>query len=113
MKKLPTLQDLGFINLFEDRILVQLDKSEEKTASGIILTTGEDEPKQKYGFVIGYGPGEYDDNREKLIRPIEIKRGDRVMFGKYEGSEISIQGQEYYIIRMLGVIALMENKGGL
>lgn len=107
-KSLPTLDELGFEKLFEDRILVQLEKSEKVSKGGIILATGEEDEKQKIGYVIGFGPGEFDDNREKIIRPVEVKRGDRVMFGKYEGSEIDLYGQEYYIIRQLGVIAVLK-----
>jgi chaperonin GroES len=107
MQNLPTLKDLGFEKLFEDRILVRLESSEQKSKGGLILMAPPGEEKQRIGTVIGFGPGEYDDRREVCIRPIEVQIGDRVMFGKYEGSEISIQGREYYIIRMMGVIGLL------
>lgn len=108
MKNLPTLQELGFKKLFEDRILVRLEGSEQKSKGGIILVAPEGEEKQKIGIVIGHGPGEMDLDREKIIRPVEVQRGDRVMFGKYEGSELSLKGEAYYIIRQLGIIGVME-----
>jgi chaperonin GroES len=110
MKRLPSLQELGFKKLFEDRILVKLESFEQKTKSGLILPVSEGEEKQRIGIVIGFGPGEMDDAREKIIRPVEVEIGDRVMFGKYEGSEINIQGDSYFIIRQIGVIALMGPK---
>lgn len=107
MKKLPTLADLGFIKLFEDRILVKLEDGDQKSKGGIILIQKDGEEKQKIGVVIGTGPGERDLETGKLIRAVEVKRNDRVMFGKYEGSELSLQGEAYYIIRQLGIIGQM------
>jgi chaperonin GroES len=107
-QNLPTLGELGFEQLYEDRILVKLESAETKSKGGIILAVPKDEEKQKIGIVIGSGPGEFDHSREKVIRPVEVKRGDRVMFGKYEGSELSLMGEPYYIIRQLGLIGKMK-----
>ncbi len=92
------------IKPLNDRILVQRIKEEEKTAGGIIIPdTAKEKPQE--GKVIAAGPGKINDNG-KLIR-LEIKKGDKVLFGKYAGTEVKIDGVEHLIMReddILGVI---------
>jgi chaperonin GroES len=77
-----------------DRVVVERIEAEEKTAGGIIIPdTAKEKPQQ--GKVIGVGPGGRDE-AGKLI-PIDLKVGDRVLFGKWSGTEVKIDGIEYLI----------------
>lgn len=88
-----------------DRVVVKRLTAEEKTAGGIIIP---DSAKEKpiEATVIAVGNGRTNDKGE--IRPLEVKAGDRVLFGKYSGSEIKLDGEEFLIMReddILGIIA--------
>jgi len=87
-----------------DRVLVRRIEADEKTAGGIIIPdTAKEKPSQ--GEVIAVGPGGRDD-AGKLI-PIDIKTGDRVLFGKWSGTEVKIGGEDLLIMKesdILGVI---------
>jgi chaperonin GroES len=87
-----------------DRIVVKRIDAEDKSAGGIIIPdTAKEKPSQ--GEVVGVGPGGRDDNG-KLI-PIDIKVGDRVLFGKWSGTEVKIDGQDLLIMKesdIMGVI---------
>ena len=75
----------------EDRVLVQPAAAEEKTASGIIIPdTAQEKPQE--GSVIAVGGGTSD-------KPVTVKVGDKILYGKYSGTEISIAGKEYLIMR--------------
>ncbi|OCC16428.1 Heat shock protein 60 family co-chaperone GroES [Dissulfuribacter thermophilus] len=92
------------IRPLHDRILVQRLEEEEKTKGGIIIPdTAKEKPIE--GKVIAVGNGKVLENGE--VRPLEVKVGDRVLFGKYAGTDIKIEGEEYLIMReddILGVI---------
>ena len=75
----------------KDRVLVEPHKAEEKTASGIIIPDSAQEKPQK-GTVIAVGNGKKDE-------PMSVKKGDVVMYGKYSGTEIKIDGKEYIIMK--------------
>ncbi|MCS6917110.1 MAG: co-chaperone GroES [Chitinophagales bacterium] len=75
----------------EDRVLVQPEPAEEKTASGIIIPDTAKEKPQR-GKVVAVGEG----SKEK---PVTVKVGDRVLYGKYAGTEITIDGEDYLIMR--------------
>lgn len=75
----------------KDRVLVEPHKAEEKTASGIIIPDSAQEKPQK-GTVIAVGNGKKDE-------PMSVKNGDVVMYGKYSGTEIKIDGKEYIIMK--------------
>lgn len=75
----------------EDRVLVQPEPAEEKTASGIIIPDTAKEKPQR-GKVVAVGEGSKD-------KPVTVKVGDKVLYGKYAGTEITIDGQEYLIMR--------------
>ncbi len=80
-----------------DRVLVQrLEEEEEKTAGGVYIPDTAKEKPQR-GKVIAVGPGKLTDDGKRL--PMDVKKGDEVLFGKYSGSDIKIDGQEYMIIR--------------
>lgn len=88
----------------QDRILVQRVEEETTTKGGIIIPdTAKEKPAE--GKVIAVGNGKMGDDGKRI--PIEIKTGDRILFGKYSGTEVKIEGQEYLIMReddVLGVI---------
>jgi chaperonin GroES len=88
----------------QDRILVQRVKEEEKTKGGIIIPdTAKEKPAE--GKVAAVGKGKVDENGKPI--PMEVKKGDRILFGKYSGTEIKIEGEEYLIMReddVLGII---------
>jgi len=89
----------------QDRILVQRVKEEDKTKGGIIIPdTAKEKPAE--GKVVAAGIGKLDENGKRIA--LEVKKGDRILFGKYSGSEVKIEGEEYLIMReddVLGVIA--------
>ncbi len=88
-----------------DRVLVERLESEDKSSGGIILPDSAKEKPQE-GKVISAGPGRKTEDGK--VVPMELKEGDRVLFGKYTGSEIKIEGIEYVIMKedeVLGVIA--------
>lgn len=88
--------------LFDDRVLVKPNEAEEKTAGGIIIPDTAKEKPQK-GKVIAVGKGKYADQTGNLI-PMQIKAGDTIMYGKYGGTEISINGEDYLIMRASDIL---------
>ena len=87
-----------------DRVLVRRIKEEEKTAGGIIIPDSAKEKPQE-GKVIAVGNGRVGDDGQ--VRALDVKKGDRVLFGKYSGSEVMLDGVEHLIMReddLLGVI---------
>jgi chaperonin GroES len=92
------------IRPLQDRILVQRLAEEEKTKGGIIIPdTAKEKPAE--GKVVSVGNGKLGDDGKRI--PLEIKKGDTILFGKYSGTEVTIEGKEYLIMReddILGVI---------
>ena len=88
----------------QDRILVQRVKEEEKTKGGIIIPdTAKEKPVE--GRVIAVGIGKLSEKGNRIA--LEVQKGDRILFGKYSGNEIKIEGEEYLIMReddVLGII---------
>ncbi len=82
-----------------DRVLVQPAAAEEKTASGIIIPDTAKEKPQK-GTVIAVGTGKKDE-------PITVKVGDTVLYGKYSGTEISVEGKDYLMMRESDIFAIL------
>ncbi len=82
-----------------DRVLVEPAAAEEKTASGIIIPDSAKEKPQK-GSVVAVGTGKKDE-------PITVKVGDQVLYGKYAGTEITIEGKEYLIMRESDIFAVI------
>ena len=92
------------IRPLQDRILVKRVAEEDKTKGGIIIPDSAKE-KPAEGEVVAVGAGKADDKGK--IRPLDVKKGDRILFGKYSGNEIKIDGVEHLILRedeILGVI---------
>jgi chaperonin GroES len=88
-----------------DRVVVKRIEAEEKSAGGIIIPdTAKEKPQQ--GEVIAVGPGGRDDTG-KLI-PIDLKIGDRVLFGKWSGTEVKLDGIEYLIMKESDVMGVLE-----
>jgi chaperonin GroES len=86
-----------------DRVVVKAIVQEEKTKGGIVLPdTAKDKPQE--GEVMAVGPGKVLDNGTKL-KP-EVKVGDRIIFSKYSGTEIKIEGEEYLILRESDILAI-------
>jgi len=92
------------IRPLQDRILVERVEEEEKTKGGIIIPdTAKEKPAE--GKVMAVGNGKIGDDGKRI--PLEIKKGDKILFGKYSGTEVKIDGKEYLIMReddILGVI---------
>jgi chaperonin GroES len=89
-----------------DRVVVKRIESDEKTAGGIIIPdTAKEKPQQ--GEVIAVGPGGRDESG-KLI-PIDVKAGDTVLFGKWSGTEVKIDGVEYLIMKESDIMGVMED----
>ncbi|MDP2644847.1 MAG: co-chaperone GroES [Desulfobacterales bacterium] len=89
----------------QDRILVQRLAEEEKTKGGIIIPdTAKEKPAE--GKVISVGNGKVGDDGKRI--PLEIKKGDSILFGKYSGSEVKIDGEEYLIMREDDVLGIIE-----
>jgi len=88
-----------------DKIIVEPEKEEEKTKSGIVLPDTAKEKPQK-GKVIAVGPGKILDNGQRS--PMEIKEGDIVIYSKYAGTEIKIEDKEYLIVSDRDILAVLE-----
>jgi chaperonin GroES len=89
-----------------DRVLVERVEEEQKTAGGIIIPdTAKEKPQE--GKVVAAGPGRTDKDG-KLI-PMDVKTGDRILFGKYSGTEIKIDGTEYLIMRVDDILGVLES----
>ncbi|MGH7923301.1 MAG: co-chaperone GroES [Candidatus Binatus sp.] len=88
-----------------DRILVKRVKEEERTKGGIIIPdTAKEKPQE--GKVVAVGKGKRDDDG-KLI-PIEVKAGDKILFGKYSGSEFKLEGEDLLILREDDILGIIE-----
>lgn len=82
-----------------DRVLVEPAEAEEKTASGIIIPDTAKEKPQR-GTVVAVGPGKKEE-------PTTVKQGDNVLYGKYSGTEISISGKDYLIMKEADIYAIV------
>ena len=92
------------IRPLQDRIIVKRTEEEEKTAGGIIIPdTAKEKPQE--GKVVAVGKGKVGEDGK--VQPLDVKPGDTVLFGKYAGTEIKIEGEEHLIMReddLLGVV---------
>jgi chaperonin GroES len=89
-----------------DRIVVKRLEEERKTASGIVIPdTAAEKPDQ--GEVIAVGPGKATDSGE--IRSLTVKVGDKVLFGKYAGQAIKIEGEEFLVMREEDILGIIES----
>ena len=93
------------IRPMNDRILVVRVEEEKKTAGGIIIPdTAKEKPQE--GKVMAAGPGKMGDDGKRV--PMELKKGDRVLFSKYAGSEIKIDGVEHIFMREDDILGILE-----
>jgi chaperonin GroES len=91
-----------------DRVVVTRIEAEEKTAGGIIIPdTAKEKPQQ--GEVVAVGPGGRDETGQLI--PIDLKVGDRVLFGKWSGTEVKIDGVEYLIMKESDIMGVLETEG--
>ena len=89
-----------------DRVVVKRIEEEEKTAGGIIIPdTAKEKPIQGEILAVGSGKLMEDGNR----RPLDVKVGDRVLFSKYAGTEVKVEGEELLIMREDDILAVIEN----
>ena len=92
------------IKPLEDRILVRPDEGEETTISGIVIPdTAKEKPQE--GTILAVGPGKRSDTGELV--PMDVKDGDRVMYSKYGGTEIKVDGEELLILSARDVLAIV------
>ena len=82
-----------------DRVLIKVLESEEKTAGGIIIPDTAQEKPQR-GLVVAVGPGKPDE-------PTTVKVGDSVLYGKYSGSDLQVEGRDYMIMRESDILAIV------
>lgn len=87
-----------------DRVIIKQDEAEETTASGLILTSNSKEKPQR-GVVVAAGEGKRADDGSLI--PMPVAEGDKVVYGKYAGQEIKIEGEDYIILRADDIIALV------
>jgi chaperonin GroES len=89
----------------EDRVVVKPQEAESKTAGGIVLPdTAKEKPLT--GKIIAVGPGKLDDEGKRI--PMSVKKNDIVLFGKYSGSEVELDGEDYKILRESEILGVIE-----
>ncbi|MGE5593658.1 MAG: co-chaperone GroES [Betaproteobacteria bacterium] len=87
----------------EDRVVVKPNTEEERTKGGIVLPdTAKERPQE--GEVVAVGPGKLLDNGQRA--PMDVKPGDKIIFAKYGGTEVKIEGEEYIILRQSDILAI-------
>jgi chaperonin GroES len=90
-----------------DRVVVEPLEAEEKTKGGIILPdTAKEKPQE--GKVVAVGKGKLNDKGELV--PMEVKVGDKVLYGKYSGTEVTVENKQYIILREEDILAIVEEK---
>jgi chaperonin GroES len=104
--KIREENDTMKIRPLQDRVLVQRTEGEEKTAGGIIIPdTAKEKPQE--GIVIATGKGK--PREDGGITPLDVAEGDRVLFGKYSGSDVRLDGEDYVILREDDVLAVLDS----
>ncbi len=92
------------IRPLHDRVLIKRLNEEEKTKGGIIIPDSAKEKPQE-GKVIAVGKGRFEDGK---IVPLEVKAGDRILFSKYSGNEVKIEGEEHLILKEDEILGVLE-----
>ena len=90
-----------------DRVIVKPAEAEEQTKSGLVIPDSAKEKPQR-GEVIAVGEGRWDEDGERRI-PVDVKVGDTVIYGKYGGTDVKIEGEEYKILRADDIYAVVED----
>jgi len=92
----------------EDRIVVHANEGDEMTSSGLVIPdTAKEKPQE--GTVVAVGEGRWDEDGEKRI-PVDVKVGDTVIYSKYGGTEVKVEGEEYLILSARDVLAVVNKK---
>jgi chaperonin GroES len=86
-----------------DRVLVRLVKEEEKVGSIIIPDTAKEKPTQ--GIIEAAGDGALDEKGKR--RPMQVKKGDRILFGRYAGTDVRLEQEEYMVLRETDILAIL------
>jgi chaperonin GroES len=95
------------IRPLQDRVIVKRLEEEEKTKGGIIIPdTAKEKPQE--GKVIAVGKGKITEDGKVI--PLDVKVGDRILFGKYSGTEVKIEGEEHLIMREEDILGIIEGK---
>ena len=90
----------------DDRIVVKPSEAEERTASGLVIPdTAKEKPQQ--GSVLAVGPGRWSDDEGKHF-PLDVKVGDTVLYSKYGGTEVTVDGEDLLILSSRDVLAIVE-----
>ena len=108
MSTKPLTQEGSKLNIrpLGDRLVVKALEEEQRTKSGIVLPdTAKEKPQQ--GKVLAVGKGAFIEN-SKERRPMDVREGDTIIFSKYAGTEVKIEGEEYLILRETDVLAIVE-----
>jgi chaperonin GroES len=93
------------IKPLEDRVLVTIDEQEQTTASGLVIPdTAKEKPQQ--GTVVAVGPGKRSEQTGDVL-PLDVGEGDTVLFSKYGGTEVKLEGQEYLILSARDILAVI------
>ena len=93
------------IKPLEDKILVEAIEAETTTASGLVIPdTAKEKPQE--GTVVAVGEGRFDEDGDRI--PMDIKKGDKVIYSKYGGTEIKYEGKEYLILSSRDVLAVID-----
>jgi chaperonin GroES len=95
------------IRPLHDRVIVKREEEERKSSGGIVIPDTATE-KPIFGKVVAVGKGKILENGE--IRPLDLKVGDRILFGKYSGTEVKMDGEELVVMREEDVMAVVEGK---
>ena len=93
------------IRPLHDRLIVRRLDEEEKTAGGIIIPDSAKE-KPAQGKVVAVGPGKLNDTGDRV--PLQVKEGDTVLFSKYGGTDVNLEGEEYLILREDDILGIIE-----
>ena len=88
-----------------DRVVLEKEKMEETTASGIVLPGQNDKEKPGQALVVAVGPGGVVDGKDITM---QVKVGDHVLFSKYAGSEVEVDGHKYTVVKQNDILAVME-----
>ncbi|MBE6738940.1 MAG: co-chaperone GroES [Ruminococcaceae bacterium] len=93
------------IKPLSDKVVTRMTQAEETTKSGIILTAAAKE-KPSVAEVVAVGPGAYDKNGNLI--PMTVKVGDKVLVAKYSGTEVKLDGEDYSIVSLADILAIVE-----
>jgi chaperonin GroES len=90
----------------EDRVVVKPEEEEETTVSGIVIPdTAKEKPQQ--GEVVAAGPGRFEDGKRV---PMDVKVGDKILYSKYGGTEVKVEGDEYLVLSSRDILAIVKKK---